>query len=266
MLAFVVTFALGTVTELVSVQPLIARSKELDFEMVTFITTFAVAIFLTNVALQHFGPFQKNVPPEIAGGLELYNGVAISYHELLMAGISLVLMGGLGLLLAQHALGAARSARSRRISTRRGSVAVPVTRLYPPPWASPRRSRGSAACSSPRSTSPRRTPATCRCCRPSSSSSSAVSAASRGRSTRPTRRAHPGVCEVEIGDHLDGADPLRRDTARARRPAERPQGQPRRRRACDRCAPAIAPARWAAMAVALVLLALMPLVYTTRTT
>ncbi len=129
-LAFVVTFALGTVTELVSVQPLIARSKELDFEMVTFITTFAVAIFLTNVALQHFGPFQKNVPEIVGGNLELYNGVAISYHELLMAGISLVLMGGLGLLLARTRWGLAIRAVAQDLDAAR-SVAVPVTRLYP---------------------------------------------------------------------------------------------------------------------------------------
>ena len=39
--AFVLTFALGTATELVSVQPLIGRAKQVDLEMVTFITTFA---------------------------------------------------------------------------------------------------------------------------------------------------------------------------------------------------------------------------------
>src|SRR5436309_15644279 len=53
-LAFILTFALGTATELVSVQPLIGRGKQIDLEMVTFITTFAVGILITNVALQHF--------------------------------------------------------------------------------------------------------------------------------------------------------------------------------------------------------------------
>ena len=62
------------------------RRNEVDFEMVTFITTFAVAIVLTNVALQHFGPLQRNVPPIVHGDLELYNGVTITYHELTMAG------------------------------------------------------------------------------------------------------------------------------------------------------------------------------------
>ena len=41
-MAFFVTFAFGMATELVSVQPLISRRNEVDFEMITFITTFAV--------------------------------------------------------------------------------------------------------------------------------------------------------------------------------------------------------------------------------
>jgi branched-chain amino acid transport system permease protein len=129
-LAFVATFALGTVTELVSVQPLISRSRDLDFEMITFITTFAVAIFLTNVALQHFGPFQKNVPAIVGGNLDLYNGVSISYHELTMAGVSVVLMAGLGLLLARTRWGLAIRAVAQDLDAAR-SLAVPVNRLYP---------------------------------------------------------------------------------------------------------------------------------------
>ncbi len=129
-LAFVGTFALGTVTELVSVQPLIGRRKEVDFEMITFITTFAVAIFLTNVALQHFGPFQKNVPAIVGGNLDLYNGVSISYHELTMAGVSVVLMASLGLLLARTRWGLAIRAVAQDLDAAR-SLAVPVNWLYP---------------------------------------------------------------------------------------------------------------------------------------
>jgi branched-subunit amino acid ABC-type transport system permease component len=128
--AFVFTFALGTATELVSVQPLITRRNDVDFEMVTFITTFAVAIFLTNVALQHFGPFQQNVPTIVGGTLHLYHGVSISYHELTMAAISVVLMGGLGLFLARTRWGLAIRAVAQDLDAAR-SLAVPVTRLYP---------------------------------------------------------------------------------------------------------------------------------------
>jgi branched-subunit amino acid ABC-type transport system permease component len=129
-LAFIVTFVLGTVTELISVQPLIGRAKEVDLEMVTFITTFAVAILITNVALQHFGPFQKNVPVIVSGELELVGGVSISYHELTMAGISIVLMGALGLFLARTRWGLAIRAVAQDLDASR-SLGVPVTRLYP---------------------------------------------------------------------------------------------------------------------------------------
>jgi branched-chain amino acid transport system permease protein len=112
------------------VQPLISRRHEVDFELVTFITTFAVAIFLTNVALQHFGPFQQNVPTIVSGNLKLYHGVSISYHELAMAAISVVLMAGLGLFLARTRWGLAVRAVAQDLDAAR-SLAVPVTRLYP---------------------------------------------------------------------------------------------------------------------------------------
>ena len=40
---------------------------------------------MNNVALQHYGPFQKNVPSIVGGNLRSINGVSISYHELTMA-------------------------------------------------------------------------------------------------------------------------------------------------------------------------------------
>jgi branched-subunit amino acid ABC-type transport system permease component len=129
-IAFVVTFAVGTLTELVSVQPLISRRSEVDFEMVTFITTFAVAILLTNLALQHFGPFQQNVPSIVGGTLEIYNGVSITYHELTMAVVSVVLMFGLWLFLWQTRWGFAIRAIAQDLTAAR-SLGVPATKLYP---------------------------------------------------------------------------------------------------------------------------------------
>ena len=129
-LAFIVAFGFGTATELVSVQPLIGRRNQVDFEMVTFITTFAVAILLTNLALQHYGAGQRNVPVLVHGNLELYNGVSISYHELTMAGLSIALMGGLGLFLARTRWGYAIRAVAQDIEAAR-TLGVPVMRLYP---------------------------------------------------------------------------------------------------------------------------------------
>ena len=98
--------------------------------MVTFITTFAVAIILTNLALQHFGPEQKNVPSIVSGNLDLYHGVSISYHELTMAAISIVLMGGLGLFLARTRWGFAIRAVAQDLDAAR-TLGVPVNKLYP---------------------------------------------------------------------------------------------------------------------------------------
>jgi branched-subunit amino acid ABC-type transport system permease component len=127
--AFALTFVLGTFTQLISVQPLMGRRSELDFEMVTFITTFAVAIVLANVALQIFGPFQKNVPPLISGGVSIL-GQALSYQSIAMAGTSIVLMGGLGLFLVRTRWGLAIRAVAQDLDAAR-LMGVPVGKLYP---------------------------------------------------------------------------------------------------------------------------------------
>lgn len=127
--AFVLTFILGTLTELVSVQPLMGR-RGFDFEMVTFITTFAVAIVFANVALQVFGPFQKNVTPVVSGGIEIYGGVDLSYQNLTMAAVSIALMLALGLFLARTRWGLAIRAVAQNLDAAR-LMGVPVMKLYP---------------------------------------------------------------------------------------------------------------------------------------
>jgi branched-subunit amino acid ABC-type transport system permease component len=127
--AFVLTFALGSLTELISVQPLMGR-RGFDFEMVTFITTFAVAIVFANVALQIFGPFQKNVTPVVDGGIEIYGGVDLSYQNLTMAAVSIALMLGLGVFLARTRWGLAIRAVAQNLDAAR-LMGVPVMKLYP---------------------------------------------------------------------------------------------------------------------------------------
>jgi branched-chain amino acid transport system permease protein len=127
--AFVLTFALGSLTELISVQPLMGR-RGFDFEMVTFITTFAVAIVFANVALQIFGPFQKNVTPVVNGGIEIYGGVDLSYQNLTMAAVSIALMLGLGVFLARTRWGLAIRAVAQNLDAAR-LMGVPVMKLYP---------------------------------------------------------------------------------------------------------------------------------------
>jgi branched-subunit amino acid ABC-type transport system permease component len=89
-----------------------------------------VAILLTNLALQHYGAGQRNVPVLVHGNLELYNGVSITYHELTMAGLSVALMGGLGLFLARTRWGFAIRAVAQDLDAAR-TLGVPVMRLYP---------------------------------------------------------------------------------------------------------------------------------------
>ena len=130
LLAFAGTFVLGTLTQLVSVQPLLSRRNVVDFEMITFITTFAVALVFTNVALQVFGPFQKNVTPVISGGINIYNGVNLSYQALTMALVSVALMVGLGLFLARTRWGMAIRAVAQDLDAAR-LMGIPIGKLYP---------------------------------------------------------------------------------------------------------------------------------------
>jgi branched-chain amino acid transport system permease protein len=129
-LAFAATFLLGTFTQLVSVQPLMKRRHAIDFEMITFITTFAVAIVFTNLALEIFGPQQRNVTFVIAGGINVYNGVNLPYQSLAMAVVSIVLMAGLGVFLARTRWGMAIRAVAQDLDAAR-LMGVPVGKLYP---------------------------------------------------------------------------------------------------------------------------------------
>ena len=129
-LAFAATFVLGTFTQLISVQPLMKRRNAIDYEMVTFITTFAVAMVFTNLAQEILGPYQRNVTPVMAGGINVYHGVNLSYQSLLMAAVSIALMAGLGLFLARTRWGMAIRAVAQDLDAAR-LMGVPVGKLYP---------------------------------------------------------------------------------------------------------------------------------------
>lgn len=130
LLAFLATFGLGVFTQLISVQPLMKRRDAIDFEMVTFITTFAVAIVFTNLALEILGPQQRNVTTVVAGGINVYHGVNLPYQSLIMAIVSIALMACLGLFLARTRWGMAIRAVAQDLDAAR-LMGVPVRRLYP---------------------------------------------------------------------------------------------------------------------------------------
>jgi branched-subunit amino acid ABC-type transport system permease component len=129
-LAFLATFFAGTVTELISVQPLMNRKNSIDFEMVTFITTFAVAMVIENVVLEVYGPQQHNVTPIISGQINVYHGIKLPYQNLAMMVLSVVLMGGLGFFLARTRWGMAIRAVAQNVDSAR-LMGVPVAKLYP---------------------------------------------------------------------------------------------------------------------------------------
>jgi len=126
---FAVTFVLGVGTQLVSVQPLLGRTG-VDFEMITFITTFAVATVIQNVALEIFGPRQKEVPPIIEGTVQVYKGVSISVQSIVMASVSIGLITLLGVFLARSRYGVAIRAVSQDFDAAR-LMGVPVRKMFP---------------------------------------------------------------------------------------------------------------------------------------
>lgn len=127
--AFGITFLLGVLTQLVSVQPLLAR-RSIDFEMVTFITTFAVALIFANLALELFGPQQRSVPPIVSGSFEIYNGVTVPFQSLVMAVVSISIMAGIGLYLKRSRYGMAIRAVAEDNDAAR-LMGVPVRRMFP---------------------------------------------------------------------------------------------------------------------------------------
>jgi branched-subunit amino acid ABC-type transport system permease component len=127
--SFAVTFALGLGTQLVSVQPLLGRAG-VDFEMITFITTFAVATVIQNVALEVFGPRQKDVPAIVGGTVNVYHGVSISMQAVVMAIVSVTLIALLGAFIARSRYGVAIRAVAQDLDAAR-LMGVPVRRMFP---------------------------------------------------------------------------------------------------------------------------------------
>jgi branched-subunit amino acid ABC-type transport system permease component len=127
--AFAACFVLGVLTQLLSVAPLLNR-RGVDFEMITFITTFAVAIVLANVALQIWGAGQRNVPNIIDGSVKIYDGVTLSYQSMLMAGVSIAIMIGFGVFLRRSRYGIAIRAVAQDIDAAR-LMGVPIRKVFP---------------------------------------------------------------------------------------------------------------------------------------
>lgn len=126
--AAAVTFVLGVLIQQVAVRPLIGRIG-VDFEMTAFISTFAVAIVLANLALRIYGARSKAVPPVIAGRLRLIEGVSVSWHSLVMAGVAITMLVTLGIFLSKTRYGLGISAVAQQLDAAR-LMGIPVQRVY----------------------------------------------------------------------------------------------------------------------------------------
>jgi branched-chain amino acid transport system permease protein len=126
--AAVVAFVFGIAVQQVAVRPLIGR-KGFDFEMTAFISTFALAIVLSNVALRIYGARNKAVPPVVRGRLQLLDGVSVSYHSLILGAVAVGMLVALGLFLAKTRYGLGISAVAQQLDAAR-LMGIPVNRVY----------------------------------------------------------------------------------------------------------------------------------------
>jgi branched-subunit amino acid ABC-type transport system permease component len=126
--AAIVAFAFGIVIQQVAVRPLIGRIG-VDFEMTAFISTFAVTIVLSNLALRIYGARSKAVPPVIHGRLHLLEGVSVSWHSVVMAGIAVGTLLALGAYLSKTRYGLAIGAVAQDLDASR-LMGIPVPRIY----------------------------------------------------------------------------------------------------------------------------------------
>jgi branched-subunit amino acid ABC-type transport system permease component len=126
--AAVVGFAFGVAIQQVAIRPLIGR-RGVDFEMTAFISTFAVAIVLSNVALRIYGARSKAVPPVIHGRLHLLEGISVSWHSVVVAGIAVGTLLALGAFLSKTRYGLAISAVAQQLDAAR-LMGIPAQRVY----------------------------------------------------------------------------------------------------------------------------------------
>ena len=123
-----VGFAFGVAIQQAAIRPLIGR-RGVDFEMTAFISTFAVAIILSNVALRIYGARSKAVPPVIHGRLHLLEGISVSWHSVVVAGIAVGTLLALGAFLSKTRYGLAISAVAQQLDAAR-LMGIPAQRVY----------------------------------------------------------------------------------------------------------------------------------------
>lgn len=124
----VIAVAVGAVVDRVSIRPLVGRRGS-DFEMVTFISTFAVSLLVGVIALQVFGPRQKQLAPLFPGQIDLGNGTTMPYHNVAVVIAALAALGALEWFLKKTRYGIGIVASSEELDAAR-LVGINPRRLY----------------------------------------------------------------------------------------------------------------------------------------
>lgn len=78
--------------------------RKADWQMLTVMSTLALAIFLDNASLIAFGPHKKSLPPLLEGSMNL-GGFTVTTHEIAMLVIAVSTMVIIGLFLGRTRLG-----------------------------------------------------------------------------------------------------------------------------------------------------------------
>lgn len=126
--AVIVSFILGVVSYQVGISRLIGRAG-VDFEMTAFISTFAIASIVQSGVQLIYGPRQKNFPVLLEGRVQLTDGVAITWHQILTAVIAIGALLILGLFLSKSRYGLAIVAVAQNLDAAR-LMGIPARRAY----------------------------------------------------------------------------------------------------------------------------------------
>lgn len=126
--AALVTFVLGVVTYYVAVKRLVDRPGT-DFEMTSFISTFAAATIVTNIALMVYGPRQKPFDPLVDGRIQLTSSVSITWHNLLVCAIAILSLLALGAFLTRSRYGLAITAVAQNLPAAT-LMGIPARRVF----------------------------------------------------------------------------------------------------------------------------------------
>ncbi len=99
-------FFIGMATERVCIRPLRVNR---DWEMLAVMSTLGLALFLDNLYLAVFGPFQRQIPPLFGGSINIF-GIVVSRQDIAIAIVAISTIVGLRFFLNRTKQGLAMQA------------------------------------------------------------------------------------------------------------------------------------------------------------